>query len=73
MTRILIATALLALIVFGLIEMMILVGKEPVHNALLSSFDLGFPVLETVVALALLGYLVMRHPMFRRLPVRVRR
>ena len=73
MTRILIATALLALTVFGLIEMMIIVGMEPVHTALLKSFDLGFPVLETVVAAILLGYLVMRHPSFRRLPVRVHR
>ena len=73
MTRILIATALLALTVAGLIEMMVVVGKEPVHAALLNSFDIGWPMLETVVAIALLGYLVRRHPMFRRLPLRVRR
>ncbi len=73
MTRILIATALLALAVFGLIEMMIVVGMEPVHTALMNSFDLGFPVLETVVAMILLGHLILRHPSFRRLPVRVHR
>ena len=73
MTRILIATVLLVLIVLGLIEMTIIVGMEPVHTALLNSFDLGFPVLETVIAAMLLGYLVMRHPSFRRLPIRVHR
>ena len=73
MIRILIATVLLVLIVLGLIEMTIIVGMEPVHTALLNSFDLGFPVLETVIAAMLLGYLVMRHPSFRRLPIRVHR
>ena len=73
MIRILIATVLLVLIVLGLIEMTIIVGMEPVHTALLNSFDLGFPVLETVIAAILLGYLVMRHPSFRRLPIRVHR
>ena len=69
MTRILIACASFALIIFGLVEMMIVVGKEPVHTALLNSFDLGFPVLETMVALILLAYLISRHPSFRRVPV----
>ena len=69
MTRILIACAFFALVIFGLVEMMIVVGKEPVHTALLNSFDLGFPVLETVVALILLAYLILRHPVFRRVPV----
>ncbi|MEL7153677.1 MAG: hypothetical protein AAFN51_07810 [Pseudomonadota bacterium] len=69
MTRILIACALFALIIFGIVEMMIVVGMEPVHNALLNSFDLGFPLLETGIALILLAYLISRHPSFRRVPV----
>ncbi|MEM7211131.1 MAG: hypothetical protein AAF479_04415 [Pseudomonadota bacterium] len=70
MRRILIACLLLALIVFGLVEMMILTGMEPVHSALLSSVDLGFPMIETLGALVLLSVLVLRHPYFRRLPIR---
>lgn len=72
MTRILIASALLALTVIGLVEMMILVRMEPVHTALLGSFDLGFPIVETAIATVLLAYLVGRHPAFRRLPMRAR-
>ena len=72
MRRILIACVLLALIVFGLVEMMILTGMEPVHSALLSSVDLGFPMVETLGAMVLLSVLILRHPYFRRLPIRAR-
>lgn len=72
MRRILTACFLLALTVFGLVEMMIVIGMEPVRTALFNSVDLGLPMIETLAALMLLTLLVLRHPSFRRLPIRVR-